>query len=98
MEFKDYLEKCGKAANKKGWTIKWETLPQYLLASIDELTDAFEKGWRDDNKEKAYEEIGDCFVRLFHICHDLDIPMEKILERIMKNNERRKFKHGHKRM
>lgn len=98
MNLKDYIEECGKAANKKGWKVTWEDLPEYLICAIAELTDAHEKGWRDDKKEKVYEEIGDCFVRLFHICHDLDIPLEEILKKLMKNNERRAYKHGHKRM
>ena len=93
-----YIKRCGESANKKGWKITWEHYPEYLLATIDELMDSFEKGWRDDNIKKASFEIGDCFVRLFHICHDLDIPIEEILEKIMKNNEKRKFKHGHKRI
>jgi len=93
-----YIEECGKSANKKGWKVNWEMFPAYILATIDELTDSFEKGWRDDNKEKAWEEIGDCFVRLFHICHDLKIPLEEILERIMEENKSRPYKHGHKRI
>jgi len=98
MELEEYIKECGEAANEKGWVITWETLPRFLLATIDELTDAFESGWRDDKKEKANEEICDCLVRLFHICHDLEIPAEKILKRIMKNNKKRAYKHGHKRM
>jgi NTP pyrophosphatase (non-canonical NTP hydrolase) len=98
MELREYVKRCGESANRHGWTITWPELPAYLMATIDELTDGFEKGWRNDNKEKMNEEIGDCFVRLFHICHDLDIDIETVLERIMKNNERRTYKHGHQRI
>jgi len=93
-----YIKRCGESANVKGWKINWHTYPQYLLATIDELMDSFERGWRNDNKKKAFIEIGDCFVRLFHICHDLEIPLEEILRKIMKDNERRKYKHGHARI
>lgn len=98
MEIKEYIRKCGEAANKKGWKITWETFPTYMALTAHEVLDAVDKGWRDDNKKKAYEEIGDTFVRLFHVCHDLDIPIEEILERILKNNKRRKYRHGHRKI
>jgi len=98
MDLKEYIKRCGESANRKGWKVTWDMFPAYLLATIDELTDSFESGWRDDNQEKAFEEIGDCLIRLFHIIHDLDIPIEDILERLMKENEERKYLHGHKRI
>jgi len=97
-DLKWYIKNCGESANSKGWKVTWEDLPAFLMATIDELTNGFEKGWRDDKPDKMNEEIGDCFVRLFHICHDLDIPLEEILERIMKNNEKRVKLHGHKKI
>ena len=93
-----YIEECGKEANLKGWEVTWEMYPAYLLATIDELSDSFDSGWRDNDKEKAFEEIGDCLIRLFHIIHDLNIPIEEILERLMEENKRRPYKHGHKRI
>ena len=93
-----YIEKCGESANRKGWFITWEHLPEYLMATIHELTDGFDTGWRDDDETKMSEEIADCIVRLFHICHDLNIPIEDILTRIMEENEKRPHKHGRKRM
>lgn len=98
MELEYYIKKCKENANKHGWNITWETFPIYMSLTAHEVLDSIDKGWRNNNKEKAYEEIGDSFVRLFHICGDLDIPIEKILERIMKNNTRRAYKHGHKRV
>lgn len=98
MELREYIKRCGEAANKKGWYVTWDDYPEYCLAAIDELSDSFEKGWRNDDKKKMEMELGDCFIRLFHYCHDLDIPMEEILTKIMKNNERRKYKHGHKKI
>jgi len=98
MELEEYIKKCGEAANKKGWKITWKTFPTYMALTAHEVLDAVDKGWRNDNKKKAFEEIGDTFVRLFHICADLDIPIEEILERIMKNNEKRKYRHGHKKI
>jgi len=98
MDLKEWVELCGKSANEKGWKVTWEQLPAYLLATLHELTDGFDRGWRDDNKEKMYEEIGDCLIRLFHIIHDLEIPIERILERIVEQNKKRPYKHGRKRI
>jgi len=98
MDLQEYIKRCGEAANKKGWLVTWDMYPPYLLATIDELTDSFESGWRDDNKEKAFEELGDALVRLFHIIHDLDIPIEDILRKIMQENETRPYLHNHKRI
>jgi len=97
MDLKEYIRKCGESANRKGWKVTWEHLPEFLMATIDELTDGFDKGWRDNNKPKMEEEIGDCFVRLFHICHDLNIDIEVILQRLMEENEKRPYRHGRKR-
>jgi len=59
-----YIKECGEDANRHGWHVTWDDYPEYILAAIDELMDSFEKGWRKDNKIKAYEEIGDCFKNL----------------------------------
>ena len=93
-----YLKECGEAANQKGWKVTWTELPAYLMATIDELCDGFERGWRDNKEKKMHVEIGDCFIRLFHISHDLNIPLEKILIRLLEENKSRPYKHGHERI
>ena len=98
MDLREYIEICGKAANKKGWKINWETFPLYMALTAHEVLDAVDRGWRNDNKDKAFEEVGDAFVRLFHICYDLEIPIEMILEKILEENKKRPYKHGHKRL
>jgi len=98
MELREYIKKCGESANRKGWKVTWENLSEFLILTIHELTDGYDKGMRDDNREKMQEEIGDCLIRLFHIIHDLEIPIEEILKRLMEENERRPYLHGHKRL
>lgn len=50
-----------------------------------------------DNWEEHFEEeVADIFVRLFHMCGDLDIDIEKVLEKKMKFNKTRPFKHNKK--
>jgi len=97
----ELITKCGQAANRKGWEIKWdgtarESFPTSVMLTAHELLDAIDKGWRDDNRAKAFEELGDSLVRHFHICHDLNVPMATILRRIMAENEKRPYKHGRK--
>lgn len=94
LELTDYIRICGESANRKGWYITWEELPAYLLATVAELTEGFDEGWRDDDKDKFAEELIDCLIRIFHICHDLSIPVEEILTRVIKENEKRPYKHG----
>jgi NTP pyrophosphatase (non-canonical NTP hydrolase) len=98
MELLEYIKICGESANAKGWKITWETFPIFMALTAHEVLDAVDKGWRNDNKEKAEDEIGDTFVRLFHICHDLNVDLESILKRIIKNNKKRQYHHGHVRL
>jgi hypothetical protein len=93
------IKKCGEAANKKGWRVKWdgparESFPTFVTLTAHELLDAVDKGWRDNNRPKAFEELGDSLVRHFHIIHDLNVQMPTILRRILKENENRPYKHG----
>ena len=94
-EIEILIKECGESANAKGWKITWETFPTYIALTAHEVLDSVDKGWRNDDKKKAFVEIGDTFVRLFHICHDLNIPLKEILKKIMKNNRKRKYRHGH---
>lgn len=48
----------------------------------------------DNWKEHFEEEIADTFVRLFHLCGDLEIDIEKVLEKKMEYNKKRPHKHG----
>jgi len=96
LELKDLIEECGKEANKKGWKVDWKSFPIYMALTAHEVLDSVDKGWRNDDRKKAMEEIGDTLIRLFHIIHDMNFPIEDELRRIMRNNKRREFRHGKK--
>lgn len=78
-----------------------------LMKIVSELSEAMEayvaQAKPNDGKNKIHcdnwrehfeEEIADVFIRLFHMCGDLEIDLEKILEKKMKYNKKRKFRHG----
>jgi hypothetical protein len=58
-----------------------------------ELSEALEE-FRDDNKEKFTIEVADEFIRLFHLCGDLDIDIEKAICEKMAINAARPVNHG----
>jgi len=48
----------------------------------------------DNWRECFEEEVADIFVRLYHMCGDLGIDLEEILEKKMRYNKKRPFRHG----
>lgn len=93
----EYIEICGKAANEKGWKVNWENFPIFMALTAHEILDAIDKGWRDDNAKKAEEEIADSLIRLFHICYDMSFDIN-VLNRVIRNNRKRVYHHGRKRL
>jgi NTP pyrophosphatase (non-canonical NTP hydrolase) len=73
------------------------------MLCVSELSEAMED-WRDgklrfyydeNGKPKGFEtEIADCLIRLFHMCGDLNIDIEKVLNVKMSYNKTRPFHHG----
>ena len=67
-----------------------------LMLVVTELSEAAEV-YREQKKnweEKFEEEIADTFIRLFHLCGDLEIDIEKAIRRKMEINRKRPYKHG----
>lgn len=101
---------CKNNANEHGYLILWDknnyekyqnenmkilSIGDALSLCHSELSEALE-AYRDNDKEHFSEEIADEFIRLFHLCGDLKIDIEKaIYEKIEKNKTRPK-NHGRK--
>ena len=95
MQLNELVDKSYKLALKKGW---WDTdrpIREAILMTIVELAEAVQKDRCDDN-EGFNEEIADVFIRLFDICGYLDIDIESEIERKLRINEKREYRHGKK--
>jgi NTP pyrophosphatase (non-canonical NTP hydrolase) len=108
LEIDQLIEEASDNAHKHGWVIRngisnTFAVPEALMLCVTELSEAMEE-WRDgriqlyydhEGKPKGFEtEIADCLIRLFHLCGDLGIDIEKVLEIKMNYNKTRPFHHG----
>lgn len=97
-------------ANSKSWKIVWDrydmvssvpipyeqtnlTVGEALSLCHSELSEALE-AYRDNDREHFAEEIADEFIRLLHLCGDLDIDIVKSINEKMLKNQQRPVKHG----
>lgn len=100
---------CKNNANKHGWLINWGEIKSVcnqsdvkiknmsvgdaLCLCHSELSEALE-AFRDNDKEHFSEEIADEFIRLFHLCGDLNIDIEAAINKKMEKNKLRPINHG----
>lgn len=63
-----------------------------IHSEVSEALDAH----RNDDSINFSEECADIAIRLFHLCYDLNINLEKMIEYKMKVNEQRPINHGRK--
>lgn len=103
-EISELVQKAKENANSHGWFIEWDktTLDKKVLSIGDtlclchsELSEALED-YRDDNKEHFKEEIADEFIRLFHLCGEMNIDIENEIIKKMNKNKLRPINHGRK--
>ena len=103
-QIKELIEKATQIAHEHGWTIEWnkKTIDKKTLSVGDkislchsELSEALE-AYRDDDIGEFSIEIADVFIRLFHLCGDLDIDIELYIVNKMELNKNRPFNHGRK--
>jgi len=101
LELKELVTKSQKIANQHGFFVTihrkgWMRVLEALMLVVTELSEAAEayREHKENWKEKFEEEIADTFIRLAHLCGDLEIDIEKAISRKMKINEKRPYKHG----
>ena len=104
ISLRDFVKECRLNANNHGWYVRWEKLgddkevfdvPTALMLIVTELSEAMEE-YRDNNKEEFSVEMADVFIRLCHLCGDLDIDIERVMKTKMLINEARPYHHGRK--
>jgi len=107
IDIKRLITDCAENANKHGWFILWDikkiirqdekikvlSIGDALCLCHSELSEALE-AHRDDDIEQFSEEIADEFIRLFHLCGDLNIDIEKYIVLKMSKNKLRPINHG----
>ncbi len=88
LEIERLIKDCKENANNHGWLIHWDkhnfdyenkkilSIGDALCLCHSELSEALE-AHRDNDIEHFSEEIADEFIRLFHLCGDLNIDIEK---------------------
>ncbi len=107
LEIEQLIKDCQENANKHHWKITWNTadyisnLKNYKSLTVgdalalchSELSEALES-YRDDDKKHFSEEIADTFIRLFHLCGDLNLDIEAAIHKKMAKNISRPINHG----
>jgi NTP pyrophosphatase (non-canonical NTP hydrolase) len=91
----DWAKYIADWRKRKKFVTKWKNLPTKLMLVVTELAEAME-GYRDNNKDKVKEELGDAFIRIADIFGSLGWDFDETVENIMENNELRPLMHNRK--
>ena len=107
MTIDELCEKAHINARSKGFYDINCNLPELLMLTVSELSEAleadrldkwdFESGGDIETQKDCVEfEIADAFIRLADLCAHYDIPIEYYIERKMAYNATRERMHGKK--
>jgi NTP pyrophosphatase (non-canonical NTP hydrolase) len=80
---------------RKGFKTNWNNMPEKLMLTVTELSEAME-AYRHDDRKNFAEEVADTFIRLLDICGSIGLDIESEIKNKMAINEKRPFKHGKK--
>ena len=86
-------EEISKWRQEKGFETGWGNMPEKLMLTVAELSEAME-AYRKDDRENFSEEIADTFIRLLDICGSVNIDVEAEIQKKMEVNKQRPHKHG----
>lgn len=93
MEIKELIEQCHKMARDKGFWDKGRPNSECLMLIVTELAEACEADRHGDHN-MLREELADTAIRLFDLCGWLNIDLEYEIDRKMRINKKRQYKHG----
>ena len=93
MNLKDLCVEAHRIAVAKGFYQKNREVSELLCLLHSEISEALECDRKDD-RDGFREEMADLIIRTADACQFLGIDIEKEVERKMKINEKRPFKHG----
>jgi NTP pyrophosphatase (non-canonical NTP hydrolase) len=105
----EWAEKIGEWGKRKGWhndSMDPHAIATKLLLVASELTEAFEEIRDGGTPTEVYDridkpegfpiEIADAVIRILHLCYELGIDIDKMVELKMAYNETRSYRHGGK--
>jgi len=95
MSMNELAKEIAKWRKEKGFVTTWDNMLEKLMLVVSEVSEAAEC-YRNDDGEGFNEEIADTFIRLFDICGTLKIDIEKEIQKKMKKNRERPYRHGKK--
>jgi len=95
MKLNKLCKECHDMAVKKGFWEVEDSTPTKLMLIVTELGEACEAD-RVNDTPGFNEEIADIFIRLCDLCGHLNIDVEYEIERKMKINSKRPYRHGKK--
>jgi len=90
-----WTEEIGRLVEEHygGLWATWMDTPKALMYLVTECSEAME-AWRDDDREHFGEELADIGIRLLDTARQLGYDLEAEIERKMKINWTREWKHG----
>lgn len=91
----DYCNRAYEIAQSKGWHEEKRETGTILALIHSEVSEALEADRKGDNENFA-EELADIVIRVFDLCGSRNIDLGTEIEKKMKKNEQREYKHGGK--
>jgi len=92
-DINELSKEIAKWREKKGFKTNWKNMPEKLMLTVTELSEAME-AYRYNDKDNFNEEIADTFIRMLDICGSLGIDIENEIAKKMSANRNRPFLHG----
>lgn len=104
---KEISEFCYNLAVEKGWGLKGISIPEQIALIHSEASEALES-WRDNDRlswtddsgkpQGLASEYADVIIRVCHYAHILGIDLDIEIERKLRYNRLRPYRHGGKKI
>jgi len=105
MDINTLIEKSHDIALSKGWWDKERKIPELIALIHSELSEALEEYRINENLEMKYikkkpegfvVELADVLIRIFDLAGKYELDLQTALEKKLKYNETREYRHGNK--
>jgi len=95
VRLKEYVDKCHQMAREKGFHDEPRQLAVDIALLHSELSEVLEAD-RCGDWDNVVEEMADVAIRLFDTCGLWQIDLEEAIQKKIKENSKREFRHGGK--